>query len=159
MADTFATLADVLDRYPNEATILAADEETRERDDSRIEKALVDASTEVRTALFARYTRQDLARIDDDSRAALRVYAIDIALYRVSLSHTRSSDTLKERYDIAIARLTAIAVGKAALTFDGPGGGGVPGGSTPDEPTSVGPAEPIVQVPERLFTRDRLGGW
>lgn len=158
MPETFAALADVLARYPNEATILAANEETRERDDSRIEAALIDASTEIRAVLAARYTREDLERIDDDSRAVLRVYAIDIALYRVSLSFNRTNDVIKARYDTAFKRLEKIADGKGALTFDGPGGGGVPGGGMPGEPSDVGPAEPIVDAPERMFTRDRMRG-
>ncbi|CAA0101287.1 Uncharacterised protein [Starkeya nomas] len=155
---TFATLADVLARYPNEATILAANEETRERDDARIEASLIDASAEMRVVLFARYSRAELERIDDDGREALRIYATDIALYRVALSFGRGNERVKERYDIAIKRLEAIAAGKGALTFDGPGGGGLPGGGMPGEPNSVGPAEPIVVAPDRLFTRDRMRG-
>lgn len=158
MAEVFATLADVLARYPSEATVLAADETTRQRDDTRIEAALVDASAEMRVTLFARYTREDLARIDDDSRQVLRLYAIDIALYRVALSYGRGNERIKERYDVATKRLDAIAAGKGALTFDGPGGGGVPGGGMPGEPSTVGPAEPLIAAPERIFTRDRLRG-
>lgn len=158
MAGTFATLADVLARYPSEATVLAANEETRERDDTRIEAALVDASAEIRAVLFARYTREELARIDDDSREVLRIYATDIALYRVALSFGRGNERIKERYDAAVKRLEAIAAGKGALTFDGPGGGGVPGNGLPGEPSNVGPAEPLVSAPERVFTRERLRG-
>ncbi|MFT0861749.1 phage protein Gp36 family protein [Ancylobacter sp. G4_0304] len=154
----FATLADVLARYPNEATILAADETTRERDDARIEAALTDAAAEIRVILFARYTRADLDRIDDDSREALRIYAIDIALYRVALAFGRGNDRVKDRYDIAIKRLEAIGAGKASLSFDGPGGGGAGGGGSALDPSSVGPAEAIVEAPERLFTRERLRG-
>lgn len=153
----FAALADVLARYPSEATVLAANEATRERDDARIVAALDDGSAEVRAILAARYTRDELDRIDDDSRAALRIYTTDIALYRVALSFGRSNERVKERYDVAIARLQAIAKGNAALTFDGPGGGGSGGGDTP--PGSVSPNEAIVIANERVFTRDRLRGW
>lgn len=157
MAD-FATLADVLARYPAEATVLAANEQTRQRDDARITASITDASAEIRAILFARYTRDDLDRIDDDSREVLRIYATDIALYRVALSFGRSNERVKERYDIAIRRLEAIAAGRAALTFDGPGGGGTGGGEA-GEPSSIGPGEAIVEAPERMFTRDRLRGW
>lgn len=154
----FAVLSDVLARYPSEATVLAADETTRQRDDSRIEAALDDGSAEVRAILAARYTRDDLDRIDDDSRAALRIYTTDIALYRVALSFGRSNERVKERYDVAIARLQAIAKGAAALTFDGPGGGGSAGaGGQPQG--GVSPNEAIVVANERVLTRDRLGGW
>lgn len=154
---TFAALSDVLARYPAEATVLAADETTRLRDDSRIEAALVDATAEVRAILAARYTRDELARIDDDSRGILRLYTIDIALYRVALSFGRSSERVKERYDVAIARLQAIAKGTAALTFDGPGGGSGSAGAEP--PGAVSPNEAIVIGNERVLTRDRLRGW
>ncbi|QFR32386.1 phage protein Gp36 family protein [Ancylobacter sp. TS-1] len=158
MAEIFATLADVLGRYPAEATVLAADETTRQRDDARIEAALVDASAEIRVSLYGRYTRAELERIDDDSRGFLRVYAIDIALYRVALSFGRSNERIKERHDLALSRLKDIASGKGALSFDGPGGGGTGGGTLPGEPNDVGPAEPLVVAPERVFTRDRLRG-
>lgn len=155
---TFAALADVLARYPAEATVLAADETTRERDDSRIEASLVDATAEVRAILAARYTRDELERIDDDSRGILRIYTIDVALYRVALSFGRSSERVKERYDVAIARLNAIGKGTAALTFDGPGGRGT--GSGGGQPAgSVSPNEAIVIANERVMTRDRLRGW
>ncbi|RAI25303.1 hypothetical protein CH338_31400, partial [Rhodoplanes elegans] len=78
---------------------------------------LDDATAEVRAILAARYTRDELSRLDDDARATLRLYTIDIALYRVALSFGRSNDRIKERYDVAIQRLAAMAAGKAALTF------------------------------------------
>jgi phage gp36-like protein len=150
----FATLADLIARYPSEATILAADESTGVRDDARIAAALGDASAEIGGILAARYTREELARIDEDSRAVLRVYAIDIALYRVALSFARQTEAIAERYAIAIKRLEAIAAGKAALTFDGPAG---TGGAEPAG--AVSPNEAIVEAAERVMTRDRLRGW
>lgn len=152
----FATLADVIARYPSEATILAADETTRLRDDSRIEAALEDASAEVRTILMARYTGEEIDRADVYSRATLRIYTTDIALYRVALSFGRSNERIKERYDTAIARLQAIAAGKAALTFDNSGGAGATG---PAVPAVTSPNEVIVIGNERMLTRDRLRGW
>ncbi|PZA12464.1 DUF1320 domain-containing protein [Rhodopseudomonas palustris] len=153
----FATLSDVLARYPSEATVLAADETTRVRDDSRIEAALGDGTAEVRAILSARYTRDELERIDNDSREVLRIYTIDIALYRVALSFGRSNERVEKRYDVAIARLQAIAKGTAALTFDGPGGGGTGGAGEPAG--AVSPNEAIVVANERVLTRDRLRGW
>lgn len=150
----FAALADVIARYPSEATILAADETTRQRDDSRIEAALDDATAEVRAILTARYTPEELERPDTYSRATLRIYTTDIALYRVALSFGRSNERVKERYDVAIARLQAIASGKAALTFDNPAGAGP---AAPAAATS--PNEAVVVGNDRMFTRDRLRGW
>jgi phage gp36-like protein len=153
----FATLADVLARYPSEATVLAADETTRVRDDARIAAALDDATAEIGAILAARYTRTELEGIDDDSRAVLRIYATDIALYRVALSLSRSNERIKERYDVAIARLQAIAKGAAALTFDGTGGTGAAGAGDP--PSSESPNQTVVVGNERVMTRDRLRGW
>lgn len=150
----YATLADVLTRYPAEATVLAADEQTRQRDDTRIEASLVDGALEIRAILSARYTPAELGNLDADSRAILSIYQIDIALYRVALSYGRGNERVKDRYDAALKRLEAIAAGKGALTIEGAGGGAQPG-----EPSSIGPAQPVVEAPERLFTRDRLRGW
>ena len=81
----------------------------------------------------------------------LRVYSSDIALYRVALSFSRSTDTIKERYDQAIKRLEAIAAGKGALTTTGGAGGNSDGDG------EVGQNEVLVEGPERVFTRERLG--
>lgn len=115
----YATLADVIARYPAEATILAADEQTRQRDDARIEASLVDGALEIRAILSARYTPAELGSLDADSRAILSIYQMDIALYRVALSYGRSNERVKDRYDAALKRLEAIAAGKGALTIEG----------------------------------------
>ncbi|NJL32994.1 MAG: DUF1320 family protein, partial [Chloroflexaceae bacterium] len=128
------------------------DETTRQRDDSRIEAALADATAEVRAILMARYTPEELARTDTYSGATLRIYTTDIALYRVALSFGRSNERVKERYDTAIARLQAIAAGKAALTFDNPGG-------SPPGSAAASPNEVTITANERVLTRDRLRDW
>lgn len=149
----FATLAQVIARYPNEATILAADETTRLRDDTRISAALDDGSAEIRGILFSRYTEAELDSLSLASAEILQLYCIDIGLYRVALSFGRSNERIKERYDAAIARLTAIATGKGALTFVG-------GSIEPGEGSaSVSPNEALVVAPDRVFTRERLSGW
>lgn len=145
----YATIADLEARFPSELTLVAADEQTGLRDDVRIGHGLVDASIEVRAILAARYSPAELAALDADSLAVLRVYTTDIAFYRIALSFSRSTENIKARYDAAIKRLEAIAAGKGALT----GGGG---GSS-DPAAEVGQNEVIVDVPERVFTRERLG--
>lgn len=149
----FASLADVLARYPQEATVLAANETTRMRDDSRIDAALLDASAEMRGILFARYTAAELATLAPDSAEILALYAIDIALYRVALSFNRSNDRVKERYETAIARLTAIAGGKGALTFEGASVDGAGAGG------AGSPGAVLIEAPCRTMNRDRLRGW
>lgn len=147
----YATIADLEARHRDQLTLVAADEQTGMRDDVRIEAGLADASTEIRAILAARYSSSELNALDDDSRAVLRVYCMDIAFYRIALAFTRSSDAIKERYDQAIKRLEAIAAGKGALTTIG---GGAAGGSDGGE---VGQNEVIVEAPARMFTRERLG--
>lgn len=150
----YATISDLEARYPNELALLAADEETGLRDDDRIGLALTDASREIRAILQARYSPAELASIDGESLSILAIYCMDIALYRISLSFSRTSETIKERYDASIKRLEAIAAGKGALTFDGPTGGGGGGDTTAG---SIGQNEVVLVAPERVFTRERLG--
>lgn len=151
---SYASLDDILARYPAEATVLAADEETGVRDDTRLARALVDGAREIRAILTARYTAAELAGLDDDSRGVLALYEIDIALYRVALAYGRANERVRERYEVAIKRLEAIAAGKGALTFAGAAGAG-----TDAVPAAGGPAHPLVEAGERIFTRRRLRGW
>lgn len=150
----YAIIADLEARYPQELGLLAADENTGERDDARIDLALSDASREIRAILQARYSPSELASLDAESLGILSVYCMDIALYRIALSFSRTSDIIKERYEASIKRLEAIASGKGALTFTGSaGGGGGDGGA----PGSIGQNEVVMTAPERIFTRERLG--
>lgn len=145
----FVTLADLDARHPAELITLAADEQTGVRDDVRIELAIADAGSEIRAILKARYSADELGRIDGDSRGTLKIYAIDIALYRIAISFSRSNERIEERYKTAIKRLEAIAAGKAALTFSG--------SESSDETANetASPNEVLIDVPERMFTRDR----
>lgn len=151
----YATIADLEARFPSELTLLAADETTGLRDDVRIGHALDDASIEIRSILAARYSSAELASLDADALAVLRIYASDITFYRVALSFSRSTDAIKERYDMAIKRLEAIASGKGALGTVG--GGSAPGPGTGTEVGDIGQNEVVVVAPERVFTRSRLG--
>jgi len=148
----YATVADLEARYPAELALVAADEQTGLRDDIRIGHGLSDASIEIRAILAARYAAADLAALDQPSLDVLRVYAMDIAFYRIALSFARSTDAIKERYDQAIKRLEAIAAGKGALTTTLTGSG-----DGASETGDVGQNEVMVVAPERLFTRERLG--
>ena len=160
----FATMADIDALYPRELVVLAADERTRAIDSVRVEAALSRASSEARTILAQRFAPDDLAKLDEDGLAVLRGYTVDIALYYVSLSFARTSETIKERYTNAIKRLEAIAAGKGGLTFqtlDGTGGASTPPSNYPvaSIPVHIHPNEPIVLAPPRQFGRERSGGW
>lgn len=155
MAAPFATLAQLASRHPAELTLLAADETTGLRDDARVDAALRDASVEARSILQARYTPADLASVDEGSAEILAVYTMDIALYRVALSFSRSSDRLKEGYENAVKRLEAIASGKGALTIGG--GTTTPVPADTDEAGDIGPNGVVIDVPERIFSRATFG--
>lgn len=149
----YATLTDLTERHPQEVILLGADETTGLLDEVRVTRALEDASIEARTILQGRYTRFELDRLDADGRAILAIYVMDIALYRVALSFSRLTDEIRERYLAAIKRLEAIAAGKGALTFEGSGAS--------EGDVSIGDTSPqtvLVDAPERIFTRARLGG-
>ncbi len=148
----YATLSDLEARFPNELTLIAADEQSGLRDDNRIEKGLADSAIEIRAILAARYSAAELAALDQNSLEVLQLYTMDIAFYRIALAFSRSTDNIKERYAAAIKRLEAIASGKGALTTTLLGTGG-----RNDADTDVGQNEVIVQAPERMFTRERLG--
>lgn len=147
----FATLADLQSRHPQELILLAADETTGLRDDARVTLALTDASIEVRAVLQARYTPAELGRLDSGSVEILRVYAMDVALYRIALAFSRQTEAIKERRDAAMRRLEAIAAGKGALTFEGDAGGGQSGDG------SFGGAE--IDAPPRMFPGRTGGVW
>lgn len=155
MTATFATLEDIESRYPAELITLAADENTGIRDDGRIVNAIEDASSEVRTILKGRYTLDDIGRIDEDSAGSLKLYTIDITLYRIALAFSRSNERIEERYKAAIKRLEAIASGKGGLSFIG-GGAGDAGAK--DGGATISPNEVIIDAPERVFSRKRMRG-
>ncbi len=149
----YATINDLENRYPEEIGLLAADEQTGMRVDARVEAALSDASVEIRAILQARYSPADLVHLSADSLEVLKIYCMDIALYRTAIAFSRTSETIKERYEAAIKRLEAIAAGKGALGLDGVGAGAPGEGG----PASIGQNEVVVEAPERMFTRARLG--
>ncbi|MEZ5782075.1 MAG: phage protein Gp36 family protein [Rhizobiaceae bacterium] len=151
----YATISDLQARHPKELTLLAADETSGLRDDARVDLALSDASSEIRAILQARYSPADLAALDANSLELLKVYCMDIALYRISLSFSRSNEAVKERYDASIKRLEAIAAGKGALTLTTSGNGGGSGGSP--EAGAINQNEVVLVAPDRMFSRNRLG--
>ena len=156
MSLPYATLADIEARYPRELITLAADETTGIRDDARIEAALGDVTVQINGILVARYRRDELARLDSDSLALLRSYAIPMALFAVALSFTRSSERVEKAADRAIADLRAIAKGGGALTFD-PDPNAQPIVTEPGE-AAVSNTAVLIESNERLFTRGRTRG-
>lgn len=151
----YASQSDIETRYPEELILLAANEADGSVDADRVDGALSAASTEIRGILKARYGNTDLANLDVDSLELLKVYAIDIGLYRVALSFSRSNDEIKERAEAAVKRLEAIASGKGGLSFLSSGNGD---GASDDTTALSSPNEVLIDVPDRVFTRNRLRG-
>lgn len=153
----FASRAELQARHPNEIAVLAADETTRQVDPARIEAALDDVSTEIRAILGSRYTAAELDRVDDAGAAVLRLFAMDMALFRVAYP-PRVTEAIKARYDTAVARLRDMARGVGALTIT-PSGTTPPIPGQPGEPGGNGsPNEVLISANERLFTRRRFAG-
>ena len=153
---SFATLTEIDARYPRELAVLAADETTGLRDDARIQAVLGDVTSEIRSILLQRYRKDEMLRFDVDALDVLRVWAIAMALYKVALSFSRSSDRLREGYDGAVRALQAIGAGKGALGFDpdpNVAQTAVDPGTAVADNTAV-----ILEANERIFTRDRLRG-
>jgi phage gp36-like protein len=144
----FALTSDVEARFPSEAAVLCADEASRLPDWTRFDAALGDVSTEMRAILAKRYSVTDLADVDEDSAALLKLFAIDMAMYRVALSYARSTEQIKERYEVAVKRLEAMALGRGGLTFVTPSGVNAQG-----EGPGTSPNEVIVIAPPRQFGR------
>lgn len=149
----FATLADLQERHPQEVVLLGADETTGLLDEARVARALDDASIEARTILAARYSPAEIDRADTDGLAILRIYVMDIALYRVALSFSRLTDEIRERYQAAVKRLEAIAAGKGALSLAGER----PAGSEEGAEASNGGAALVSAAP--FFPRRGGGLW
>ena len=154
MSALFATVSDVQARFPDDAALLCANESTRLPDWSRFAAALSDVSMEIQIVLQARYTPARLAELDEESLGALKIFAIDMAMYRVAVAWSRTTEQLKARYDLAIARLEGIASGKkGALTFNG-GAGAVDGVTS-----NASPGEALIVSNERQFTRENARNW
>lgn len=146
----FATREDVIERHPQEAARLCADEETRLPDWARLDAALADVSTEIRAILARRYTAAAIDNVDEESAGALRLFAIDMALYRVALAFSRQTDAIKERYDAAVRRIEGIATGRGGLTFLATSSGPV------SDADGASPNAPLIDAPPRIFSRGTM---
>lgn len=152
----FATAADLQARHPGELAVLAADETTRQVDPARVAAALDDVSTEIRALLGSRYTADDLDRVDEAGAAVLRLYAMDMALFRAAYP-PRVTEAIAARYSTAVARLRDMGKGIGALTIIGAGAAPAVPGQPGDVPSNGSPGEVLISANERLFTRRRFG--
>lgn len=156
MSASFASSADLQARHPTELAVLAADDATRQVDPARVDAALADVSTEIRAILGSRYTPDELARVDDAGAAVLRLFAIDMALYRVAYP-PRVTEAIRIRYETAVSRLRDMARGVGGLTVGPAAGAGGAGSGAPASGSSGSPNEVLIDAPRRVFRRDRRG--
>lgn len=134
----YATKADIDQMYgPELLTSMLADDIDQA---AAVASALAKASTEIDTYLSARYSLPLKAE-----QPALEMPAINIAVYNLANRHTFLTDTIRQRYEDAIALLKRIGDGKAGL------GAGEPSVSTGDGGTAEDGA--AFFAPERIFTR------
>lgn len=83
--------------------------------DAAVASAIANAGTEIDTHLSARYSLP-LA----GAPVALKMPAINIAIYYLANRHATLTETIRERYEDAVALLKRIADGKAGLGADEP---------------------------------------
>ncbi|KAB7624325.1 gp436 family protein [Alkalilimnicola sp. S0819] len=107
----YATEQDIIDRYGEEALVLAADRDgDGQADAGVVDRALADATAEVDTYLAARYALP-LA----STPAVLTRLTVDIAVYRLSPAADAGTDERRQRYEDATALLSRIARGGVSL--------------------------------------------
>lgn len=136
----YATQADMVGRYGEDAVLLVADRNgDGVIDTDVVERALTDATGEANSYLRAKY-RLPLASVPED----LRRVTCDIAHYRLSDDATHLTDEKRQRYEDAMSWLKDLARGVARLDL-------------PSPPTSASGGVVLVG-PERRFTREKLGG-
>ena len=136
----YATAQDIIDRYGDEAFILAADRDGDGVADTGVaDKALTDATGEIDMYVGARYSLP-LAEVP----ALLVKLAVDIAMYLMSADAGSGTEEKRQRYTDALAHLRAISKGTADLGLESP------------PPTTD--AEVITSGNDRLFDRDTLKG-
>lgn len=140
----YATQTDIVDLYGDNALVVADHDRDGAPDLVSIDRALSSASDEIDTYIGVRYPLPLL-----DQSPFLKTVCVDIAIYRLALSHDVLSEEHRRRYDDAIAFLKRVADGKASLQFVS---------SEPSEPGgTVAGAQPIVaEGPERLFSRQKM---
>jgi phage gp36-like protein len=136
----YATKQDIIDRYGVEILAVASD---RDRDlvedTSVVASALDDATGEIDAWIAAKY---DLPL--PSVPAHLVLCCVDIAIYRLHVTHDILTDERRQRYEDCVALLRAIAKGDASLGLD-------------DPPASIG-GDAYLSAGDRLFTRTTMQG-
>lgn len=121
---------------------LTDDEGLRVVHAGRVEKAISDADAEINAYCGQRYPLP-FSPVPD----ILRKLSVDIAVFNLHGRRKQTPDDVKERYKNAITFLRAVSTGTATLGAEDPHG-------------SPAPTEkPSISGPDRIFSRQSLGGW
>lgn len=108
---TYATEDDIANLYGPELLDLIGDRQgDGQIDHGALARALGDADALIDSYLSVRY-RLPLA----DPPAFLRLLAVDIAVYRTTLSRLQATEEMRVRYEDAVSHLKRIAKGEAGL--------------------------------------------
>ena len=140
----YATEADIVELYGADALYVADRDGDGASDAAAVERALSSASDEIDSHLAVRYT-VPLA----EAPSVVRQWCVDIALYRLALSHTVLTEEHRRRYEDAIKSLAGVASGRQRLVQPDDGSG-----DPADE--DQGPNPIVLAGPEREFTREKM---
>lgn len=141
---TYATQADIEELYGADALYVADRDGDGTAEAGAVTRAIEEAAAEIDSHIGARYTLP-LAQ----TPPILRRICVDIAIYRLALSHDALSEEMRVRYDDAVKHLVRLAKGDASLNLP----------ADPDAGDDFGAPQPIVSSgPERLFSRDKTRG-
>ncbi len=124
-------------------TQLTDDDKAGTPDENKINRAIAEAEAEVNGYVATKYA----VPVAAPTPVLLKSLSIDIAIYRLWRRRQRVPDENRKAYEDAVAKLKDIAKGVLTLGID----------PAPAESTKGSSGE--VFGPERVFDRDKLGGF
>ncbi len=136
--------ADLLGQISNAQLIqLTDDAQSGTVDAAKVTQAIAEAEAEVNGYVATKHSVPLAAPIPD----LVKQLSVDIAIYRLYHRRQRVPDDVRKSYEDAVAKLKDIAKGVLTLGIDPP----------PAESSKATSGE--VFGPERVFDRDKLGGF
>lgn len=147
----YATLNDIITLYGKDQLHIADRNGDGMIDEDAVERALELATGEINSHIGVRWKLPLKA-----TPAPLPQLCVDIAIYRLALSHDVLSEEIRARYEDAIEHLKLIAAGRAALVFEGENSANEGEKGTKDT-SSAGPSPIVSGGPDKEFSRDKLG--
>lgn len=145
----YASQADIVELYGANALVVADRNGDGVPDAEAVVCALDLSSGEMDTYIGRRYSLP-LPALTASSAAHLTQLCVDIAVYRLALSQDVATTEHRLRYEDALAVLSKIADGRAALSLAPP-----PPGEQ-EAPEITGPSPIVAGGPPRLFSREQM---